>query len=281
MSDAGGVKIGVYDSGFGGLTVVNALRAAGIGEEIVYFADQAHAPYGDRAEDDLYGLLSRNLDWLARHGVELVVMGCNTSCAIAGRRGWPPPAFRFPIADLIVNGARALAESSYRKVAVVATTATVRSGAYAAAIGAVAPGIEVVEIAAPALVPIVEAGEAASARARTAVEAVVAQFPPGVDAIVYGCTHYPLLAAHFAAAAPFAARIDPAREQARAVAALVAARPIQGTTYYTNGDRSAFAAGVSAWTGDGSDDVKQAEEDEGGDDRESGAGDDLHRRVRA
>jgi glutamate racemase len=79
--------IGVYDSGLGGLTVLAALRAAGIDADIVYFADQAHVPYGERTDADLHGLLTANLKWLGEHGAELVVMGCNTSCAVASRLG--------------------------------------------------------------------------------------------------------------------------------------------------------------------------------------------------
>jgi glutamate racemase len=242
--------IGVYDSGLGGLTVLAALRAAAIDDDVVYFADQAHVPYGERTDADLHALLTANLAWLEAHGVDLVVMGCNTSCAVASRLGWPVTNFRLPVQDLIVNGARSFAQSPFKRVAVIATPATVRSHAYASAIGAVAPQVDVVEIAAPLLVPLVEAGQSESAAARDAVREAVAQFPPGVDAIVYGCTHYPLLDAHFALAAPHAARIDPAREQARAVLAL-GLPPGNGTTLYvTNADPVAFEQNVRRWTGD-------------------------------
>lgn len=242
--------IGVYDSGLGGLTVLGALRAAGSDADAVYFADQAHVPYGERTDADLHELLRANLAWLAGHGADVVVMGCNTSCAVASRLGWPPSHFRLPVQDLIVNGARAFAGSAFRRIAVVATPATVRSHAYTRAIAAVAPQIEVLEIAAPALVPLVEAGRSASAEARDAVRAIVAGLPAGIEAIVYGCTHYPLLDAHFAAALPGAARIDPAREQARAVAAL-GLPPGTGTTLYvTNGDPVLFEQNVRLWTGD-------------------------------
>jgi glutamate racemase len=242
--------IGVYDSGLGGLTVLSALRAAGVDADAVYFADQAHAPYGERTDADLYALMTANLTWLREHGADVVVMGCNTSCAVAGRLGWPCTDFRRPIQDLIVNAARAFAATPFRRVAVVATPATVRSHAYATAIAAVAPQVDVVEIAAPALVPLVEAGESESLRARDAVRTVVAELPPGVEAIVYGCTHYPLLDAHFALAAPHAARIDPAREQARATAALGLAPGTAATLYVTNGDVAAFERNVRRWTGD-------------------------------
>ena len=242
--------IGVYDSGLGGLTVLAALRAAGIDDDAVYFADQAHVPYGERTDADLHALLAANLGWLEAQGVDLVVMGCNTSCAVAAKLGWPATHFRLPVQDLIANGARAFAGAPYARVAVVATPATVRSHAYASAIAAVAPQIDVVEIAAPALVPLVEAGASASPQAREAVREIVAAFPAGVDAVVYGCTHYPLLDQHFSAFAPHVARIDPAREQARAVLALDMPHAAGTTLYVTNGDLAAFERNVRHWTGD-------------------------------
>jgi glutamate racemase len=242
--------IGVYDSGLGGLTVLAALRAAGVTDDAIYFADQAHVPYGDKSDAELHGLLAANLAWLHRHGADVVVMGCNTSCAVASRRGWPDVPFPLGIADLIANGAQAFAGSALRRVAVIATAATVRSGAYGDAIRAVAPAIDVVEVAAPALVPLVEAGAAETDAARAAVEGVVAALPPGIEAIVYGCTHYPLLDAQFARALPHVARIDPAVQQARAVARLPLASGTARTTYVTNGDVAAFEANVRRWTGD-------------------------------
>ena len=248
--------IGVYDSGLGGLTVLAALRAAGVTGDAVYFADQAHVPYGDRTDVDLHALLTTNLIWLREHGADVVVMGCNTSCAVASRLGWPGVVFPLGVADLIANGADALAGSPHRRVAVIATAATVRSGAYGRAIRAVAPLIEVREIAAPALVPLVESGASETAEARAAVEAVVAALPAGVDAIVYGCTHYPLLDAHFARALPRVARIDPAVQQARTVARFTLPAGRSRTTYVTNGDVGAFEANVRRWTGDGTGRVK-------------------------
>ncbi len=242
--------IGVYDSGLGGLTVLDALRRAGVTDEIIYFADQAHVPYGDKTDVELHGLLGANLTWLRDHRADAVVMGCNTSCAVASRMGWPDVRLPLGIADLIENGARAFAGTAYRRVAVIATAATVRSGAYGRAIRAVAPHLDVLEVAAPALVPLVEAGASESDDARAAVEAVLATLPADVDALVYGCTHYPLLDAHVARALPQIARIDPALEQARAVAGLALPGGTARTTYVTNGDVAAFERNVRRWTGD-------------------------------
>ena len=247
--------LGLYDSGLGGLTVLAALRRAGVAADIVYFADQAHVPYGDRTDADLYRLLSENFAVLDAQGVDAVVMACNTTCAVAARRGGFPPT-RGPVLDLIRNAADALRAAPYTRIAVLATVATVRSGAYRHAIARAAPHVDVVEIAAPALVPLVEAGRAGSRAAGDAVRTVCAMLPGGVDAVLYGCTHYPLLDEHFAAAlGPAVARIDPAIAQATATVALLAqAVPREhGTTrYLTNGDIAAFEDHVRRWTGEGS-----------------------------
>jgi glutamate racemase len=245
--------LGLYDSGLGGLTVLAALRAAGIDQDIVYFADQAHVPYGDKSDGELHGFLSENLALLANQHVDAVVTACNTSCAVAQHYGWP--ATPFPVLDLILTAGRAFAGTSHRRVAVIATAATVRSGAYARAIRAAAPYAQVYEIAAPALVPIVENGDAETAAGRDAVAAVVAQIPSEVDALVYGCTHYPLLDRWFAAQLdPRIIRIDPAAAQAAAANVLVAELGLASgnatTTYYTNGEPHAFEAAVRRWTGD-------------------------------
>jgi glutamate racemase len=244
--------LALYDSGLGGLTVLAALRAAGVGADILYFADQAHVPYGDRSDADLAALLADNFAFLAGQRIEGVVMACNTSCAVAARHGWPEAPFA--IFDLIENAASGVAAAGYARVAVIATAATVRSGAYAAAIRARAPETDVIEIAAPALVPLVEHGDSGSLEAENAVRAVVDTLPP-VDAIVYGCTHYPLLDREFAAALPHRIdRFDPAVAQAAAVrAALVAGDLSPGTAktrYLTNGDLTLFERNVRRFTGD-------------------------------
>ena len=245
--------LGLYDSGLGGLTVLSALREAGITQDIVYFADQAHVPYGDKSDGELHGYLTENLALLGAQRVDAVVMACNTSCAIAERYGWPPSLF--PTLDLIATAGRSFAGTLHRRVAVIATAATARAGAYSRAIRASAPQVDVVEIAAPKLVPIVERGESETEIARDAVNEVVAQLPRELDAIVYGCTHYPLLDGWFAAElAPGVERIDPARAQAAATKELVARLALppatSRTTYYTNGDAVAFEAAVRRWTGD-------------------------------
>uniref|UniRef100_E6PFI7 glutamate racemase n=1 Tax=mine drainage metagenome TaxID=410659 RepID=E6PFI7_9ZZZZ len=236
--------LGLFDSGLGGLTVLRAVRAMLPDEEIVFLADQAHVPYGDRREEELVELLHANIAWLEAAGADAIVMACNTSCAVAQRHAWPPSGVR--ILDLIESAALAVTRRGLRNVAVIATAATVRTGAYGDALRARAPGMQVTEIAAPALVPLVEAGEIESERTRRAVAEVCEGVAADCEAVVLACTHFPVLDAHFASAlGPRIARIDPALVQAeRAVALSIEAGSARGngrTRCVTTGDGARFA----------------------------------------
>jgi glutamate racemase len=245
--------IGLFDSGLGGLTVLKRIRERLPTVDVVYFADQAHVPYGDRDPEDLFELLTANLAWLDAQGVDANVMACNTSCAIAERYGWP--STHAPVLDLIDSAATAVQRAGYRRVGVVATAATVAAGSYGRTLRSAVPGAEVWEVAAPALVPIIEAGRITGREPRAAVEAVCRDLPPDLDAVIYGCTHYPALSAHFAAALRNGiGLIDPAVMQAERAAGLLSARESvdeTGTTrYVTSGDPAAFKAGIVRMLGD-------------------------------
>ncbi len=244
--------LGLFDSGLGGLTVLRAVRAALPDEEIVFLADQAHVPYGDRSEEELVTLLHANVAWLEAAGADAIVMACNTSCAVAQRYGWPKAEVR--ILDLIESAALAVTRRGLRDIAVIATAATVRTGAYGHALRGRAPDMHVIEIAAPALVPLVEAGEIEGERARSAVGEACERVPASCEAVLLACTHFPVLDAHFAAVlGPNVERIDPALVQAeRAVALAIEAgapRGNGGTRCVTTGDGARFAAQLEMMLG--------------------------------
>ncbi len=234
--------------------MLRAVRARLPHEDLVYLADQAHVPYGDRPAPELRRLLADNVAFLERAGVDAVVMGCNTSCAVAARHGWPPS--RVPILDLIEAAADAVALSGARRVGVVATTATARSGAYGDAIRSRAPGTVVEEVAAPALVPLVEAGVIAGPIARSAVASACAGLTRPLDAVVLACTHYPLLDAVFAdVLGRSVTRIDPALAQSeRALSFALARAPARTrergrTRYVTTGPLEPFSEALRALVG--------------------------------
>jgi glutamate racemase len=240
--------IGLFDSGLGGLTVIRRVRERLPDVDLLYYADQAHVPYGGRTPDDLFALLQNNLAWLDERGVEAIVMACNTSCAIADVYGWPKT--RAEVFDLLDSATIALQRSRARRIGVVATEATVRSGAYGRRIRNAIGQSEVWEVPAPELVPLVEAGQQDSAAARDAVARACAALPPDLDAVVYGCTHYPVLAQHFRAVLSDRVElIDPAFVQATRLAEFLALDETpagSGTTrYVTSGDPQRFRESVA------------------------------------
>jgi glutamate racemase len=238
--------IGLFDSGLGGLTVVRRVRARLPQADLLFFADQAHVPYGDRAPDELHGLLSANLAWLERQGAAAIVIGCNTSCAIAERYGWP--STRAHVLDLIDSAATEVQRAGHRRLGVVATAATVGAGSYGRTLRSAVAGAEVWEVAAPALVPLVEAGEIGTPLAEDAVARVCAELPRDLDAVIYGCTHYPLLEEHFRRAlGENVALIDPAVMQAERAAHLTEGMPAESgrVRYVTSGELELFRTNVA------------------------------------
>lgn len=243
--------IGLFDSGLGGLTVLRRVRERLPDVDLLYFADQAHVPYGGRSADDLHLLLQNNLAWLDERGVEAIVMACNTSCAIADIYGWP--STNAEVFDLLDSATIALQRIGAQRIGVIATEATVRSGAYGRRIGNAIHEGEVWEVAAPELVPLVEAGEIETEAARVAVARACASLPPDLDAVVYGCTHYPVLGRHFREALGERVElIDPAFVQATRLADFLALDETpagSGTIrYVTSGDPERFSQSVAAIT---------------------------------
>jgi glutamate racemase len=238
--------IGLFDSGLGGLTVLARIRERLPSADMIFFADQAHVPYGDRTHGDLLQLLTANLARFDEYGVDAIVMACNTSCAIAERYGWP--CSRVPVLDLIESAAIAVARGGFLRVGVVATAATVGAGSYGRTLRSRISGIDVVEVPAPALVPLVEAGTIEGEEPRAAVTEVCTHLPLDLDALVLGCTHYPVLEGHFKAVlGDEVMLIDPAIMQAERAGVLLGERAHGSgeTIYVTNGDEPLFRANIA------------------------------------
>ncbi|MEB3223522.1 MAG: glutamate racemase [Candidatus Sericytochromatia bacterium] len=213
--------IALYDSGLGGLSVFRALAARLPAESLLYFGDTARVPYGPRQAAEILAFNEEVAGLLVAAGAKALVVACNTSSAIA----LPVlgPTSPVPMVGLIEAGAQAAIEAAGGgPIAVIATQATVRSGAYGRAITARAPGTPVVELACPTLVPLVEAGDWSGPAAVEAVHAALAPLvaaPPA--ALVLGCTHYPHLTAAVAEVLPGVTLVDPATRVADTVAALL------------------------------------------------------------
>lgn len=188
------LPIGIFDSGVGGLTVYRALHERLPAERFVYLGDTARVPYGTKSLATVERYAVENAQFLAARGIKLLVVACNTASALA------LPAIRaaldVEVIGVIEPGARAavMAVSAVAKIGVIATEATVQSGAYTKAIKESAPGATVVETACPLFVSLAEEGWADSPEATSIAQNYLRAIRESqVEALVLGCTHYPIL----------------------------------------------------------------------------------------
>jgi glutamate racemase len=215
--------IGVFDSGVGGLTVAHALLEALPSEELLYLGDTGRQPYGTKSAETVTRYSLENVDFLLARDVKLIVVACNSASAVAleavrERAG-------VPVVGVIEPGAQAaVARSRSRRVGVIGTEATIGAGAYSRALHRLDPGLELFTRACPLLVPLAEEGwtegDVALAVARVYLASLVRS---GIDVLILGCTHYPLLAGVLGEVmGPAVTLVDSAEETARAVAGVLA-----------------------------------------------------------
>ena len=185
--------IGVFDSGIGGLTVVSALRTLLPDESIFYVGDTARIPYGSRSEATVQRYSLEIAAILLAEQAKTVVVACNTASAVA----LPQLEKKLPVTvtGVILPGARAaIAQTRTGHVGVIGTRATIKSGAYERALHSLNPDVRVTARACPLLVPLIEEGWLQSA----ITDKIIMQYlgpllEEGIDTLVLGCTHYPLL----------------------------------------------------------------------------------------
>lgn len=222
--------IGLFDSGVGGLTVLRALTARLPLEHTVYLGDTARVPYGTRSGEVVTRYALLNARHLAARGMKLLVVACNTVSA----QSLPAlaAALPIPVVGVIEAGARAAAARTRGGgVAVLGTPATVASGAYQAALHKVLPLAQVIARACPLFVPLAEEGWVDGEIPRLVAERYLGDLRrSGIDTVLLGCTHYPLLAHTIAQVmGPRMAVVDGAQAAAEAVAELLGARGLLRT----------------------------------------------------
>ena len=188
--------IGMFDSGFGGLTVARALIDLLPGEPLVYVGDTGRYPYGPRPMSEVSRFARQIGRWLVeRHDVKLVVVACNTAAAAAdlGQLGH---SLGVPVVGVIEPGVRALlSATSSGQVGVIGTVGTIGSGAYQRAVDRVAGEVKLTCAACPGFVEFVERGETSGDQVHVLAERLLAPLrDAGVDTLLLGCTHYPYLA---------------------------------------------------------------------------------------
>ena len=218
----GSQPIGVFDSGVGGLSVVRQILEQLPDESIVYFGDTARVPYGSRTPAEIIAFGDQIISFLARFEVKVVVAACNTSSAVSLpvlRR-----KYHLPVLGVVEPGVRAaLQVTGNMRIGVLATAATINSGAFTRCFRAYDPGVTVFAQACPQLVPLVEGGKIDGPEIRAAVRQYLQPLQDArVDTIVLGCTHYPFLAPVIRDLAGEAVEVvDPAEETVKELAVLL------------------------------------------------------------
>lgn len=192
-SGAADRPIGVFDSGIGGLTVLRALVNAMPSEEFIYLGDTARLPYGTKSNEVIKRYSRENSEFLLAKGIKLLVVACNTSSAVALEH--IAGATMIPVVGVIEPGARAVVRATRSgKIGVIGTEATIASGAYTRTIQRLRPDAEIYTRACPLLVPLAEEGWVDNEVAERTVAFYLESLKrSGIDTLLLGCTHYPLL----------------------------------------------------------------------------------------
>ena len=248
------LRIGIFDSGVGGLTVLRELYRQLPNESFLYFADTARLPYGTRSQAEILKFTRQILSWMTQKRVKMAIMACNTSSALA--LDIVRDEFDIPILGLILPGARAAVQQG-KRIGVIATPATVASDSYRQAVFEIDPTLEVWQVSCPDFVPLIEQNQiytAATAKvARTYLEPLI---QVRIDTLIYGCTHYPHLAPVITSLLPHSVhQVDPA---AHVVAAAAQELEILGlrntsahqpTQFFVSGCPEQFAQLSLQWLG--------------------------------
>jgi len=193
-SPDGDAAIGVFDSGVGGLTVLRQMMELLPQEHLIYLGDTARYPYGTKSAEVVRRYALENTEFLVDKGIKMLVVACNSAAAVA--LGMLADRFALPVIGVIEPGAQQAArQTRNRKVGVIGTEATIASGAYTRALRQFDDKLEIYTRACPLFVPLAEEGWTDNAVAREAAAAYLTSLQrSGIDTLVLGCTHYPLLA---------------------------------------------------------------------------------------
>jgi glutamate racemase len=229
LASPGPARIGIFDSGVGGLTVLREIYRQLPQESVLYFGDTARLPYGSRSPEEILYFVRQILNWMASQNVKMVMMACNTSSALA--LDIVQSEYDFPILGLIRPGAQAATQVGQR-IGIIATQATVNSHAYPSAIQELSPQTPVWQVACPQFVPIVEGNQIQQPHARqTAEDYLQPLIEAQIDTLIYGCTHYPHLAPLLKTLLPAATQyVDPAVSMVAAAAQELEALGLRSNT---------------------------------------------------
>lgn len=247
--------IGILDSGFGGLTVVGEVIRQLPQENIVYVGDNIRCPYGSRKPEEVRQFLFEIIDFLCAQDVKMIIIACNTATAV----GLAEASLRYsiPVLGVITPGSRAaITATKNGQVGVIGTEVTIRSNAYAKEMHRINPQLNVVNLACPPFVDLVEKDQTESPAAKQIVSKYLAPLKQrGLDTLILGCTHYPLLSARISEVMGDAVQLISSAEETAREASTVLSLALELNdqnlnpvyTFYTTGDPVYFRQVGSRW----------------------------------
>ncbi|CCQ98620.1 Glutamate racemase [[Clostridium] ultunense Esp] len=248
-------SIGILDSGVGGLTVVKEVMRQLPMESILYIGDSARCPYGPRPAEEVRRFTYQMIHFLLQFDPKMIVIACNTATSVVleEAKRW----LKIPVIGVIEPGARAaIRESKSGKIGVIGTQGTIKSGMYEKVLTRIKPGLNVVSQACPNLVPLVEDDEVS---VDVALQVVQEELSPlihqGVETLVLGCTHYPIIAPIIQQVmGEEVSLISSAEETASEVSAVLSENHLLATPekavhhqFYTTGDPFSFKRIAEKW----------------------------------
>jgi len=191
------MKIGLFDSGLGGLTVAKEVISLLPQYDYLYLGDNARAPYGTRSQQEIYEFTQQGVNWLFEQGAALVILACGTASSQALRRlqqEWLP--IHFPdrkLLGIIIPIAQEVAVRSKGKIGIIATPATIASQTYSKELRKIKQNLTIIQIAAPELVPLIERGAGTKEITPALGMYLIPLQQAGIDALILGSTHYQLI----------------------------------------------------------------------------------------
>jgi glutamate racemase len=186
-------QIGIFDSGLGGLTVVDAVRRSLPNENIIYLGDTARVPYGDKSKETILRFGLENASFMAANKVKMIIVACNTVSSLAINEIRSKFA-NIPIIGVLEAGVQAVLQTNPTSVAIIGTRATIASKAYNCEISKCSPDMKIITIPCPLFAPIVEEGLADHEIGKKAIEFYLHELLHSKpETLLLGCTHYPLL----------------------------------------------------------------------------------------
>lgn len=247
--------IGVFDSGYGGLTILHGIRQLLPHHDFVYLGDNARAPYGPRSFDVVYEFTRQAVHYLFSEGCHLIILGCNTASAKALRSIQQNDLPQWDIQRRVLGIIRPTAEiigdlTRSRHVGILATEGTIRSHSYSMEITKLHPDIKVTGVACPFWVPLVEYNEADSPGADYFVQKYIDQLmhiDQEIDTIILGCTHYPILLPKILKYTPPGVRIVPQGEYVASSLRQYLLRHPEMASKCTRGGHVRYLTTESAW----------------------------------